>query len=60
MGFLDSPADGQGEYTEEEIAEQIFDWWVSARPFDEWYAEKFLQQKLDFKDEVDILSPLKE
>lgn len=51
MGFLDSPADGQGKYTEEEIAEQIFEWWVSGKPFGVWYSEKFRQLKIGFDDD---------
>lgn len=31
---------------EDIIAENIFDWWISGKAYDTWYAEKFLQQKL--------------
>lgn len=53
VGFLDNPSaeSGGGELTEEEIAENIYDWWTSGKAYSVWYAEKFLQQKLDFKDE---------
>lgn len=51
LGFLDdriADAANGTVYTEEEIAENIFDWWISGKAYSEWYAEKFLQQKLDF------------
>lgn len=37
-----------GGGTEEEIAERIFDWWLSDKTFKEWYIDTFLQQKLKF------------
>ena len=47
-GFLDSQS---GEYAgladqEDQIAENIFDWWISGKSYEKWYADKFLQQKL--------------
>lgn len=33
---------------ENEIAENIYDWWTSGLGYRQWYAEKFLQTKLDF------------
>lgn len=36
---------------ENEIAENIYDWWVSGLGYKEWYAKKFLQMKLDFGDD---------
>lgn len=50
-GFSDSPTSGGvdvGQYMEDEIAEAIFDWWISGKPYKQWYAEKYLQQKIDF------------
>lgn len=41
---------GLTEEQELEIAENIFDWWISGKGYKKWYAEKFLQMKLDFKD----------
>lgn len=38
------------EQKEREIAEAIFDWWCSKRPFAAWFAEKYQQGKL-FTDE---------
>lgn len=38
------------EQAEREIAEAIFDWWRSKKSFDEWFAETYLQQKLDFDE----------
>lgn len=54
-GFSTSPsADGavEGVYepTEDEIAEKIFDWWISGKSYTEWYAEKYLQLKIPFED----------
>ena len=54
-GFSASPsADGavEGVYepTEDEIAERIFDWWISGKSYTEWYAEKYLQLKIPFED----------
>ena len=36
------------EEQENEIAENIYDWWISGKSYKQWYAEKFLQTKLDF------------
>jgi phosphoadenosine phosphosulfate reductase len=46
--FLFSPSgeDAGGADKEDIIAENIFDWWISGKAYDTWYAEKFLQQKL--------------
>lgn len=30
------------------IAEEMFDWWISGLSYDKWYAEKYLQYKIDF------------
>lgn len=40
------------EAQENEISENIFDWWISGKAYKKWYAEKFLQQNL-FKDNQD-------
>lgn len=42
------------EEQENEIAENIYDWWVSGKSYKQWYAEKFLQQQInfDFNDET--------
>ena len=37
---------------ENEIAENIFDWWISGKSYKKWYADKFLQLKIDFGDSV--------
>lgn len=39
-----------GNGTEDEICENIFYWWISGKSYKEWYANEFLQQKLDFKE----------
>ena len=46
-----SSSDRLTEEQENEIAENIFDWWISGKPYKQWYAEKFCQLKFDFKDE---------
>lgn len=38
-------------YTEDEIAEAIFDWWISGKPYKQWYADKYLHLKFDFGDD---------
>lgn len=48
-GFsLSSSSDRLTEEQENEIAENIYDWWISGKSYKKWYAEKFLQKKLDF------------
>lgn len=50
-GFSNRPASGgvdAGQWSEDEIAEAIFDWWISGKPYKKWYADKYLQQKFDF------------
>lgn len=41
-GISDNLTDEQ----ENEIAENIYDWWISSKPYKQWYAEKFQQQDL--------------
>ena len=43
-----SSSDRLTEEQENEIAENIYDWWISGKSYKQWYAEKFLQLKLDF------------
>lgn len=38
------------EQTERKVAEYILDWWISKKPFKEWYAETFLQQTINFEE----------
>jgi hypothetical protein len=55
-GFSDSPSAGgvvdwqTNSQSEDEIAEMIFDWWISGKSYSKWYAEKFLQTKIEFND----------
>lgn len=37
-----------GDGTEDEKCEQVFNWWISGKAYDEWYAETYLQGKLNF------------
>lgn len=46
-----SSSDRLTEEQENEIAENIYDWWISGKSYKQWYAEKFQQMKLDFGDE---------
>ena len=39
------------EQMEDLIAENIYDWWISGKSYKEWYADKFLQTKLEFPEE---------
>lgn len=43
-----SSSDRLTEEQENEIAENIYDWWFSGKSYKKWYAEKFLQKKLEF------------
>ena len=47
-----SSSDRLTEEQENEIAENIYDWWISGKSYKQWYAEKFQQMKLDFGDEL--------
>jgi len=37
-------------YNEDEMAEIVFDWWISGENIHKWYADKFLQTELNFND----------
>ena len=53
IGFYPAPpSDRLTEEQENEIAENIYDWWISGKSYKRWYAEKFQQMKLDFKEET--------
>ena len=43
-----SSSDRLTEEQENEIAENIYDWWISGKSYKQWYAEKFQQMKLNF------------
>ncbi len=45
-GFSDSRTTTAGGATEDEIAENIFDWWISGVSYKRWFADKFKQLKL--------------
>ena len=49
-GFSQSSSSNRltDEQMEDLIAENIYDWWISGKPYKKWYADKFLQQKFDF------------
>lgn len=43
-----SSSDRLTKEQENEIAENIYDWWISGKSYKQWYAENFQQMKLDF------------
>lgn len=47
-----SSSDRLTEEQENEIAENIYDWWISGKSYKRWYAEKFQQMKFDFGEEL--------
>ena len=51
MGFSPSSYRLTDEQMEDLIAENIYDWWISGKTHKEWYADKFLQTKLEFPEE---------
>lgn len=49
LGFSESSSsDRLTDEQENEIAENIYDWWASGLGYRQWYAQKFLQLKFDF------------
>lgn len=40
-----------GEGSEDDKCEQVFNWWISGKAYEEWYADTFLQLKIDFGEE---------
>lgn len=52
-GFSDSASpDRLTDAEEREIAENIYDWWISGKSYKRWYAEKFQQLKIDFGNDI--------
>lgn len=53
IGFSSSSSsDRLTKEQENEIAENIYDWWISGKSYKQWYAEKFQQMKLDFGEDL--------
>ena len=49
IGFSESSSsDRLTDEQENEIAENIYDWWTSGKGYQQWYNEKFRQQTLNF------------
>ena len=46
-----SSSDRLTEEQENEIAENIYDWWISGKSYKRWYADKFLQLKFDLSED---------
>lgn len=45
---------GQNDDNEEYmIAERIFDWWISGKSYERWFADTYQQQRLPFNDDND-------
>ena len=52
LPFSDCPSpNGVTEDREREIAENIFDWWISGKGYKRWYADKFLDGRIDFDED---------
>ena len=52
IGFSSSSSsDRLTEERENEIAENIYDWWISGKSYKKWYADKFLQLKIEFPED---------
>ena len=49
-GIFDYKYTDNPNATEDEIAENIFEYWISRLSYNKWYSKKFLQQKIDFDD----------
>ena len=47
-GIFDYKYTDNPNATEYEIAENIFNYWISRESYNKWYAKKFLQQKINF------------
>ena len=53
IGFSSSSSsDRLTEEQENEIAENIYDWWISGKSYQKWYTEKFQQIKFDFDEKI--------
>lgn len=51
-GFSESSSsDRLTEEKENEIAENIYDWWISGKSYKKWYTDKFLQLKFDLSED---------
>lgn len=49
-GVAQKYAEIQDDQTEMEIAENIYDWWISGKSYKRWYAEKFQQLHIEFDE----------
>ena len=49
-GSADNAAVEQSEETERQIAEAIFDWWISGKSYSEWYSQTFKELKINFNE----------
>ena len=49
-GIFDYKYTDNPNATEDEIAENIFDYWISRESYNKWYAKKFLQLKIEWEE----------
>ena len=49
-GIFDYKYTDNPNATEDEIAENIFDYWISRESYKKWYSNKFLQQKIKWEE----------
>lgn len=46
-----SPTDKARPYDLRVASENVYDWWTSKMPFDEWYVRRFQQQTINFEED---------
>ena len=49
-GIFDYKYTDNPNATEDEIAENIFDYWICKKSYNKWYSNKFLQQKIKWEE----------
>ena len=49
-GIFDYKYTNNPNATEDEIAENIFDCWISRESYNKWYSKKFLQKKIEWEE----------
>lgn len=49
-GIFDYKYTDNPNATEDEIAENIFDYWISRESYNKWYTKKFLQKKIEWEE----------
>lgn len=54
LGGVFSSSDHLNEELEDEIAEHIYDCWISRKPYKKWFNDRFVQKKIDFKEDEKV------